>query len=274
MHLKGFTNPLSPEGRAALVEETPHHISADALLVTFHAGEDIAARYLPEPLEPVQGGAGYAYVADMLKVSDHEPDQAFLNPRRTQYGEGIIGFYCRYGERAGRFSAFIWVTEDWSMGFGQTMGWAKKMAQVNRTRINPLNPGMSPLGPGSRLSGTVQRHEATILKVGLEVEEREDELPKRGDRGFMLRYFPSVGPEIPEIRQLVSLKLQNVSSGNIYSGQPYLRFCSSDNEELEPLQQATPIRGYTYQQGWTTDSTVELLRDYNCEDTASPGMSM
>lgn len=263
MALQGFSNPVSPTGRASLVEPTPHHISADAIRVVFKAGEDVARRYLPEPLEPVEDGLGFAYVADMLKVSAAEPAQPYLNPERTQYGEGIVGFYCKYGELRGRFSAFIWVTQDWSMGFGQLMGWAKKMGTVSRTRLNPFNPGMSELGAGVQLGGVVHRYGERLLRVGIDIERAEpaDQLPSYGDRGFMLRYFPSVGPEIPETRQLVSLKLQNVRTGDVFSGVPSLEFGSSDSEELEPLHDAEPVRAYAYRQGWTTDSVVELVED-------------
>jgi hypothetical protein len=270
MNLSGFTNPLSPTGRAELVEQTPHHISADAIRVMFKAGEDVAARYLPAPLTPVEDGIGFAYVADMLKLSAAQPDQPFLNPERTQYGEGIVGFYARFGQVTGRFSAFIWVTQDWSMGFGQAMGWAKKMANVHRTRINSFNPGMKEVGAGSRLSGAVHRHGNTLLRVGAEIErpEQPTALPGYGDRGFMLRYFPSVGPDIPETRQLVSLRLSDVATGDVYSGRPFLEFGYSDNEELDALRDVVPLRAYAYKQGWTTDSVVQLEHDYNAAKEA------
>lgn len=267
MALSGFSNPLSPSGRAALVEPTPHFISSDAIRVTFRAGADVARSYLPEPLEPVDDGLGYAYVADMLKVSASEPDQPFLNPERTQYGEGIIGFYCKYGDVTGRFSAFIWVTQDWSMGFGQLMGWAKKMGEVHRTRLNPFNPGMKELGPGVRLGGVVHRYGDRLLRIGIDIEQKEspEELPSFGDRGYMLRYFPSVGPRIPEVRQLVSLKLGNVQTGDVFSGSPTLEFGGSQSEELEALKDAVPLRAYAYRQGWVTDSVVELVKDLSVE---------
>lgn len=263
MTLHGFSNPLSPTGRAALVEPTPHHISSDAIRVDFKAGVDVARRYLPEPLEPIEDGLGFAYVADMLKVSSADLDQPFANPERTQYGEGIVGFFCKHGEVHGRFSAFIWVTQDWSMGFGMLMGWAKKMGEVHRTRLNPLNPGMREPGPGVRLSGVVHRYGERLLRVGIDIEQDEppDALPAHGGRGFMLRYLPSVGAQIPETRQLVSLRLQDVRTGDVFSGTPTLELGASDSEELEPLQDVTPVCAYAYRQGWTTDASVELIQD-------------
>lgn len=264
MNLAGFTNPLSPMGKAELVERTPHHISCDAILVNFRAGRELAQRYLPEPLEPYEDGLGFAYVADMLKVSVDEPDQPFLNPERTQYGEGIVGFYCKHGETAGRLSNFIWVDQDWSMLFGHVMGFAKKMGSISRTRLNPANPGMEPLGPGTRLAGVVHRHGRQLLNVGIEVEKAEEpsRLFRAGDRVFMLRYFPSTGPEIPEVRQLVSLKLSNGVTQGVFSGKGSVKFGESDNEELTALSGAEVVSAFTYRQGWTTDTAEELLIDY------------
>lgn len=274
MTLKGFTNPLSPNGLASTVEPTPHFISADAMRVTFRVGEDVARSYLPEGLEPVDGGLAFAYVADMLKVSASEPDQAYLNPERTQYGEGIIGFYCKYGDLRGRFSAFIWVDQDWSMQFGVLMGWPKKMGNIHRTRINPFNPAMKAIGPGTKLKGLVHRHGKTLFEMGVEIEQADEPLvpspdkAAHGDQAFLLRYFPSIGPEIPETKQLLRLPLGGVNTGDTYSGKPFLTFGESDNEDLEPLKNAELVRGYVYKSGWKTDTVLEVLHDYGADSSS------
>ena len=271
MPISGFTNPLSPRGLAEAVEPAPHHISTDCIKVVFRAGEDEARAWLAEGLEPVAGGLGFAWVADMLKVSEQEPDQAFLNPERTQYGEGAVGWYCRYQGQPGLFFSSLWVTQDWSMLFGQLMGWPKKVGEVHRTRVSAVNSGMGPVGPGTRLAGVVHRHGQRLLRVGVEVERAEAPADlERGERPadfdgpisiFMQRYFPSVGPDIPEVNQLCALRLTGVQTGAVWSGKPFLEFGASDNEELEALAGVEPLRAYAYEQGWTTDTKVELLRN-------------
>lgn len=264
--LKGFTNPLSPRGTASTVEPTPHFISADALRVTFRAGEDVARDYLPDGLEPVDGGLGFAYVADMLKVSADEPEQTYKAPQRTQYGEGIIGFYCEHDGVRGRFSAFIWVDKDWSMQFGTVMGWPKKIGTIHRTRLNPYNPAMGPVGPGTRLKGTVHRQGKLVFEVGVKVEREEQpgaNAAQHGQRAYLLRHIPSVGPKLPEIRQLVALPLGQSRTGDMFSGEPHLLIGDADNEDLEPLRDVELVRGDIYKSGWQTDTVLELLRDYN-----------
>nr|WP_191909890.1 acetoacetate decarboxylase family protein [Microbispora cellulosiformans] len=273
MELNGFSNPLSPSGTASLVEPPPHHIGADAIRVVFRAGRDLARRYLPEPLEPVEDGLGFAYVADMVKVSADEPDQAFLSPRRTQYGEGIVGFYCRLGERAGRFSTFIWVTQDWSMGFGSIMGWGKKIGEVWRTHLNPYNPAMGEVGPGARLAGEVTRLGRPVLRVGIEIERAitPAEMPGYGDRGYLLRHQPSPGPEIPAATQLLELQLRGVRTGDVFTGRPHLEIHDAENEDLAPLRDCEPIAAYAYKQGWTTDTDARLVHDYSAADHSAGG---
>ena len=46
----------------------------------------------------------------------------------------------------------------------------------------------------------------------------------------------------------------------MFSGKSFLEFGAADNEELEALAGVEPLRAYAYEQGWTTETRVELLR--------------
>ncbi|MCP5367600.1 MAG: acetoacetate decarboxylase family protein, partial [Hyphomicrobiales bacterium] len=138
----GMSNPRSATGASALVEPTPHHIGLDAIHVNFRADPARIAPFLPPGMEPVDEGTGWAMVGDLVKVSAEDPDQYWRNPERTKYSEGLVGFNVRFGGRTGRYSAFVWVDRDWSMGMGQVMGWGKRLASVERTRFNECNPAL------------------------------------------------------------------------------------------------------------------------------------
>lgn len=265
MPLQGYSNPVSPKGLASLVEPTPHHISAEAIQVYFRAGEDVVRPYLPEGLEPVDGGLAYAYVADMVKVSEHDRDQVFENPERTQYREGLVGFYCQHKGVRGRFSAFLWVSQDWSAVFGHIMGWGKKIGQISMTKVHTFNPGIGDIAPGKKLRGIVSRHGLRVMDIGIELERREpdDGVPSYGHRTFLYRYFPSTGPDVPEVRQLLLLQLQGARTVDVWSGKGFVTFGDSDNEELLPLQPKEVVGAYYFKRGWTTDNKTELLIDYS-----------
>lgn len=262
--LKGWSNPLSPLGRAGLVESVPHHISQEAIQVYFRADPAIVQRYLPEGLEPIEGGLGYAYVGRMLKVSTSNLQQTYDNPERTQYGEGLISFFVRYGDRVGQFMPFVWVDQDWSVTFGHFMGWGKKMGDVAMTKIHPVNPGMGEIGSGTKLRGIVSRYGQRILDLGITLERVEDDaaVPNFGDTIFTLRYFPSVGPEIPAVHQLGAMRLKGTQTTGVWSGRGSLAFGPSDNEELVELGQVEVTSAYAFGRGWTTDAVVEVLKDY------------
>lgn len=264
----GFGNPVSPSGRAALVEPPPHHISADAIQVIFHVDPAKATAYLPPGLELTEDALGYAYVADMLKVSDAHLGQEYDEPQRTQYREGIVGLYCQHDGVPGRFSTFIWVTADWSVVFGHYVGLAKKLADIWKTQVHAVNPAMGPIGVGTRLRGQVDRLGTRILDVGIDITEKiaDDAVPSYGHRVYAYRDLPSPSPDVPSTRQLFGMDLAGATTVNAWKGTGTVRFQDGTNEELEALSPVEIVGAYHFQRGWTTKMTSRLLRD----DSALP----
>lgn len=265
--LKGFGNPLSPSGRAALVEDLPHHISAEAIQVTYRVDPERAAPYLPHGLELTDDSLGYAYVADMVKVSDSNRDQAHLEPARTQYQEGLTGLYCQHDGVPGRFSAFVWVSVDWSVVFGHYMGFAKKQADVHLTKIHSVNPGMAPIGEGSQLRGVVDRLGSRVMTVDIRLEERlaDDGIPSYGHRVYTVRDLPSPVPDIPSTRQLLAHDLASAHTVDIWRGSGTVAFRDGPNEDLGGLQPVEIVDAYYFKRGWTTTGSASLLIDYESE---------
>ena len=264
----GESSPRSSTGHSALVEPLPHHISMDAVHVVFAADPDTVAQFLPPGLEPLEDGRGWAMVADMAKVSAAAPEQYWQDPQRSCYNEGLVGFYCRHGDRIGRYSAFVWVDRDWSMGMGPIFGWGKRLANVHKTRLNDVNPGMPALGKGARLAGTVDRNGHTVLRVEVEfgaTARQLDAMPDFAAASFLYRYVASPGPAIDEVEQLLELGFTNVRSADIWSGTGQVQFGSAPDEELSALGQVQVLGAYAYRRGWTTDRQANLLHDYVAE---------
>lgn len=267
----GESSPRSASGRSALVEPLPHHISSDALHVVFAADPARVAQFLPPGLEPLDDGRGWAMVADMAKVSAAEPEQYWKDPKRSCYGEGLVGFYCRHGDRIGRYSAFVWVDRDWSMGMGQIFGWGKRLATIHRTRLNDVNPGLPALGQGATLAGTVERNGNTVLRVELAFDgsaRRLDAMPDFAAASWLYRYIASPGPGIDPVEQLLELGFSNVRTADIWSAAGRVWFGTAADEELDALGPVRVLGGYAYRRGWTTDRTATLVRDYVAERRA------
>lgn len=261
---QGQSSPRSATGRSSLVEPLPHHISCDALHVSFRADPDRIARLLPPGLEPLEGGDGWAMIAEMTKVSVENPDQAWREPARSNYNEGLVGFYCRFGERIGRYTALVWVNRDWSLGMGSIFGWSKRIADIDRTRLQRSNPAFAKTG-AVKLGGTVSRYGNTVMRLSVSLDPESpalDALPGHGGSTFLYRYIPSPGPDVREVEQLFELPLGNVVTTDIRSGTGTLEFGVSADEELCDLGPVEVTGGFTYERGWTTAPVARLLKDY------------
>ncbi len=254
---KGFSTPLTASGRSSLVQPLPHHISLDAMHVSFRCGDTAAANFLPPGLTPVDGGLGWLMIGELSKYSAQDTDQSWRSPDRCNYNECVLGFYARHGNQVGRYSALVWVDRDWSVVMGQIFGWGKKLAHVNRTRYNPYNPafrnGMAKVG------GTVDRNGVRIIRASVEVGSTPtiiEKLPDFGTTTFLRRYLPSVGPGVATVDELLELKLSNVATSPVTVGKGEIQFCGSEDEELDLLGDVEIVGGYLYQRGWTTDAVA------------------
>ena len=112
----------------------------------------------------------------------------------------------------------------------------------------------------------VSRESYRLLDLSLELDTAEEDTaaPQFGWL-YSVRFFPSMGPEIPEVRQLIRNRVQNPQAINVYSGQAELNFGASDNEELLPLSPVEVGRGYFYNPSWTTTHSAELLETYSTQ---------
>lgn len=269
--LKGLAMPRTVSGRSSLVEALPHHISCDAVHVSFRADPARIAPFLPPGVEPLDSGEGWAMVAEMAKVSQADPDRAVIDPARSTYNEGVVGFYCRHGDRIGRYTAFVWVDRDWSLGMGPIFGWSKRLAQVDRTRLQAINPAFKEPGPGAAAGGTVVRQGATVLRVSVRIPPSArplDALPGHSASTFLYRYIASPSPDVPDVEQLFELPLTGTRMSPVWSGEGTIAFGEADDEELSDLGTPEVTGGYLYQRAWVTAPVARLLHDYRA---ASPG---
>ena len=62
MPLRGFTAPLSPDGRAGIVPPPPWHYSGDFLIVEYRADPEAVTALLPPELEPAEDPGAVAAI--------------------------------------------------------------------------------------------------------------------------------------------------------------------------------------------------------------------
>lgn len=260
----GQSWPRTASGRSSLVEPLPHHISCDALHVTFRADPDRVAHFLPPGLTPLETGEGWVMVAEMAKASAADPGQIWRDPARSSYNECVLGFYCRFGEKIGRYSALVWVDRDWSLGMGAIFGWGKRLGAIDRSRRQLSNPLFA--SEDYDLGGAVSRYGHRVLSLSIAFPGGGtpiEALPGHGGSTFLYRYVASPSPEVDEVEQLFELSFTNVRMRNIVAGKGSLTFGTAPDEELDVLGEVEVTGGFAYERGWTTDRTARLLHDYS-----------
>ena len=244
--LKGFMPPLTPEGRSSVVPGPPWHYSGDLLTVEYRAAPGSVARWLPEPLAPVDEDpdAVAMIFADWQSCSDSSDE--LLDPIRSQYKEAFLVVRCSYrGEQYSR-CVLIWVDKDFAMIRGWHQGYPKKLGSIWITR--PVRHGKAGprLEPGGRFGASVAVYDRRIIDARFTITGPAD------SNGFvnalpMLhhRFFPSIEEgSAPSMNELVTMKSYDWEGSNVWTGDAELEFGSSPVEELDGLAPVETIAGY------------------------------
>lgn len=268
--LKGFSYPLTPDGRSSLVGPFPWHYGTEYTVISYRANVADIARWLPEPLElGDEPDRCYVAFSRWWSVWHGGEDMTHINPGRTQYQEAAIWVGCSYQGVAGQMCLPIWVDNDFTMARGWFMGFPKKLGQIAISDYNALNPGMSKLGIGSRVTGMCSAHGEQLMRgtVTLEREISREELPPPLGRPlFHIRHFPSIvkgGP--PSVLELVRLGAENWNWDPVmFAGTAELEFFPSAIEEHMPLAPIEVLGGYRFSNGYTFDGGT-VLHDWTSE---------
>lgn len=259
--LQGYCYPLSPLGKASILDDPPWHFGGDILFVAFRADPRATTALLPPPLEPGSDpGLCFAWVADIVCCGDQTRDMPYRNPARTHYVEGMVAVSCSFQGKQGYTVPYIWVDRDWSVARGWWFGWPKKLAACYLSRYHHLNPAMGPVKEGTRFSGLVERQGQTLMRAGMTItgKGRPEDLPRFGNL-YMLRHVPNVkhGAE-PRLLELLRMDVSNLAVGPVWTGTGELDFFPAENEELEPLRPLEILGAQYAAVGWTNPGASVL----------------
>ena len=287
MPLKGFSVPLSPEGRASLTPAPPWHYAGELLVVDFAADPAAVKAVLPPHLEPDPHDPGGCVAFFVAWQYASESGEEYLDPARSQYNEFILlvnALYRRPAEVAGGAAGgfddagrrpleaagdpvstcpYIYVDKDTSMARGWIQGWPKKYGEVHTTRAFPLASKAAPrVEPGGRFGGTLAANGRRLAEAVVELEKVSDDPVYLGKRPVVnLRYFPQLaggGKERPPVCELVRSMMSGVQRTEVWEGAATLDFFSAPDNELDVFRPATVRRGYRYCMTMTIDD-LEVL---------------
>ncbi len=263
MSLKGFSVPLSPEGRASLTCLPPWHYAGELLLVDFDAAPEAVAAVLPPRLEadPERPGGCVAFFVAWQYASDS--GEEYLDPARSQYNEFILLVNALYRGRQVQTCPYMYVDSDVSMARGWIQGWPKKLGQVHSTRAFPLPSKAAPsMIAGGRFGGSVSANGRRLAEAVVDLEKVSADPVFLGKRPVVnRRYFPQLaggGSQVAPVDELVRSILSDVKQTEVWEGRASLDFFAAPDNELDVLRPVAVRRGYRY--GMTmTINDLEVL---------------
>jgi hypothetical protein len=265
MSLKGFSVPLSPEGRASLTCPPPWHYAGDMLVVDFAAAPAAVAAVLPPRLEPDPsdpGGCSAFFVAWQY-ASDH--GEEYLDPARSQYNEFILLVNAVYRGKPVHACPYMYVDSDLSMARGWIQGWPKKNGEIATTRSFPLPAKAAPMvAPGGRFGGTVASNGRRLVEAVVQLERLSEDPLYLGKRPVVnRRYFPQLaggGKAKPPVNELVRSILSGVSQTEVWEGEADIKFFPAPDNELDAFEPVDVRRGYRYSVAMTV-ADLEVLEE-------------
>lgn len=232
----------------------------------YRTDPEAVASYLPEPLQSgAEGDRVCVSFSKWWSLWDNQVDMPFVNPERTWYNETVMWVPCSYEGEQGQLCVYTWVDNDFTMARGHFMGFPKKLGQTYKTDYNPMNPKMSPLGPGSKMKGYTVAHGERLLEGTLVIQEKitAQGLPSpMGLPVYNIRHFPSIVPgSKPSVLELVKLSAENTHFGDVWAGEATMKVLPSELEEHTDLAVREVIGGF-YFTGGTTVTGGELIHSW------------
>ena len=265
MTLKGFSVPLSPEGRASLAPTPPWFYAGDILVVDFRADPAAAAAVMPPGIEPDPDDPGRCAVFfNDFQYASSTGDEP-LDPVRSQYRELILLVNGRYRGDPVAVCPYIWVDNDASLARGWIQGWPKKLGVVHATRTFGLASPAAPLvAPGGRFGGTLSAAGRRLAEATVTLESISTDPVTLGKRQIVnVRHFPELAASRrgrPAVHELVRTTFADVRRSEVWEGPATLAFFESPAEELAALAPVEVLRGYRYSTVLTIEDLVTLER--------------
>lgn len=150
--LAGFTPPLTPHGRSALVPAPPWHYAGTVFSISYALPAAVAGAFLP----PAAGAATGRAVAHFCEWQATTDGSELLDPVYAQYKEFFVVLEAERDGRVLRYCPFIYVDQDVSLLRGWLQGLPKKLGSVWLTRSLPLaHPAAAPAQAGTRLGASL-----------------------------------------------------------------------------------------------------------------------
>jgi len=251
--LKGYSLPLTPQGKSSLVDPPPWYYGGEVIQVLFRTDAKQAQTFIPPPLEiGPEPGLGIVWFVEWVSVSESNPDMAFINPERSVYPECIIMLQCSFKGEPGYFVPYIWVNNDFTLLRGFIQGFPKKLARISMTKLSELNPKVGGRRAGAKVRGICEAHGERLVDASLVFtgQAEPSELPKL--KFYLMRHYPNIeDPSKPIVHEIVN-SVSEITTADIWKGNADLKFFESDLDEVAGISPVEILGGFYHSVGLTT----------------------
>ncbi|MCS7055371.1 MAG: acetoacetate decarboxylase family protein [Thermoflexales bacterium] len=258
--MKGYSYPLSPDGRASLVPPPPWHYSGDFLIVEYRTNPDGVIALLPPELEPADDpGAVAAIFADWQSCSDdfHE----IVDPIQCQYREFFLVIGGKYKGQPVSRCAYIWVDKDFAMFRGYIQGFPKKLGSIHITRVFPCGKATPKIAPGGRFGATCTANDRQIARAVVTLRQISKEGPKvNAPPMYNTRHFPAASGLRPDVFELVRAGGYDREFSECWEGDAELRLYDDTIEDLQAIAPKEIIKGYRFSFGYSVDGVTVVAQ--------------
>ncbi len=140
--LKGFTVPLTPDGKSALATLPPWHYSSDCIAIEYWADPAAIDALLPPGLvrDEKSGGRAFFWFLDWQFTASNDE---LTDPARYQYREAFALVEATFEGTPVNYCPYIFVDNDAGIARGWAQGYPKKLGSIFQTRSfsAPSPPG-------------------------------------------------------------------------------------------------------------------------------------
>jgi hypothetical protein len=263
--LKGYSVPLTPDGKSQLTPGSPWHYSGDCIAVEFWAQPAAVAALLPPGMLPDETANGRAFFWFLDWQFTGSQDE-ITDPARYQYREACVLLEARLGGRPVNYCPYIFVDNDSAIARGWIQGYPKKLGSIFQTRsFAALGPAAAPLAKGSRFGASVAAHGERMATARIQLEEKiADASTVFGRPTTVRRYFPqlTIGrQEKPAIDELTLSLMDNLTFVDLWAGSAELSIPEVQGEDMHLIAPLRVGRGYRFGMTYSV-SDLPILKNY------------
>ena len=248
---RGYTAPLSADGRAALVPAPPWHYSGNYLVVEYRADPDSVVALLPPELDPADDpGAVTAVFTEWQSCS--EGGYELLDPVQALYNEFMIVVACKFRGQATTRCVYIWVDKDFAMYRGWIQGFPKKLGSIYMTRACLVGKATARIQPGGQFAATCTAGSREIARAVVTLRRTSANGPALNSLTMHnTRHFPAYNGHAPSVYELVRAGGRDHEVSEIWEGDAELTLGANTIEGLQAIAPKEIIKGYRFSLAYT-----------------------